>query len=71
MFYNLPDLFHVGTELHVWATPAVPARPAAHLGGEALLEAGLEVIVRVQVAGVLRQVQLLNKFFLWNRFNLA
>ena len=56
----LPELFHYCTEWYILLTPAVQLGPAAHLAGEALLDAGLEVVVWVCVTWVLRKVQLLN-----------
>ena len=51
---------HGGTEWCVPLSPSVPLGPAAHRAGLALLDAGLEVVVRVCVAGVLSKVQLLH-----------
>ena len=57
---TLPVLVHLRAEQATWLTPAVPLGPAAHLPGEALLDARLEVVVLVLVAGILGEVQLLN-----------
>ena len=46
--------------MYILVTPAVPLGPAAHLAGEALLDAGLEVVIWVCVTWVLRKVQLLH-----------
>ena len=51
-----PELTHVCTESQVRATPSVPAGPTSHLPGEALLEAGLVVVIMVRVARVFWQV---------------
>ena len=57
--YFSPELLYgcAGWEV---LTPAVPPGPAAHLAGEAPPHTGLEVVVRVWVTRVLREVQLLN-----------
>ena len=41
-------------------TPPVPLGPTSHLAGLALLDASLEVVVRVCVARVPRKIQLLH-----------
>ena len=41
-------------------TPPVPLGPASYLAGLALLDARLEVVLRVCVTGVPRKIQLLN-----------
>jgi hypothetical protein len=57
---TLPVLVHLSTKRPVRLTPSVPFGPAAHLPGEALLDARMEVVVPVRVAGVLGDVKLLD-----------
>ena len=53
-------MFHISTDRSVPVAPLVPLCPTAHLAGETLLDTCLEVVVRVRVARVIRNVQLLN-----------